>query len=148
MITHESTTKDVTGLAYGKWAPWIMGNLMKWNFYQVILAAAHFRQVWDHGILSIPILMKWVPEHLQSSWRYRHGLYRHDGVSNRRGLDCFLNRFFRCGSMKTSKLPVTGLCEMNPPVTGWLPSQRANNADKISILWRHRGFHNYLKQWH
>ena len=38
---------------------------------------------------------------------------------------------------KTSKLCVTGLCEGNPPVTGECPSQRASNAENVSIWWRH-----------
>ena len=38
---------------------------------------------------------------------------------------------------KTSKRRVTGLCEGNPPVTGGFPSQRASNAENVSIWWRH-----------
>ena len=51
---------------------------------------------------------------------------------------------------RTSNLRVTGLCEMNRPVTGEFPSQRANNAKNvsssciylivvsdISVLWTH-----------
>ena len=40
-------------------------------------------------------------------------------------------------SKKTSNLRVTGLCKGNPPVTGGFPSQRASNAENISIWWRH-----------
>ena len=36
-------------------------------------------------------------------------------------------------SKKTSKLRVTGLCE----VTGEFLAQRANNAENVSIWWRH-----------
>ena len=50
---------------------------------------------------------------------------------------CLLNRLFRRRSMKTSKLRVTGLCEGNSPVTGEFPSQRASNAENLSIWWRH-----------
>ena len=39
---------------------------------------------------------------------------------------------------KTSKLRVTVLCEWNPPVTRGFPSQRASNAENVSIWWRHR----------
>ena len=38
---------------------------------------------------------------------------------------------------KTPKLRVTGLCEGNPPVTDGFPSQRASNAENVSIWWRH-----------
>ena len=42
----------------------------------------------------------------------------HDGVSNHQPHDCLLNCLFRHRSKKTSKLPITGLCEGNSPVTG------------------------------
>ena len=37
---------------------------------------------------------------------------------------------------RTSKLRVTGLCDEKPPVTGGFPSQRASNAENVSIWWR------------
>ena len=40
-------------------------------------------------------------------------------------------------SKKTSILRATGLCEGNSPVTGEFPTQRASNAENISIWWRH-----------
>ena len=66
-------------------------------------------------------------------WRH-NGL---GGVWNHQRIDCLLSRLFRCRSKKTSKLLVIGLCEGNPPVTGEFPSQRASNADNVSIWWRH-----------
>ena len=51
-------------------------------------------------------------------------------------LGCLLMRLFRRRSMRTSKPHVTGLCERNPPVTDGFPSQRASNAENVSI-WRH-----------
>ena len=60
-----------------------------------------------------------------------------DGVSNHMRFDCLFNRLFRRRSKKTSKLRVTGLCEGNPPVTGGSASQRASNAENVSISWRH-----------
>ena len=68
-----------------------------------------------------------------SQWRHNE----RDGVSNHRCYDCLLNRLFGCGSKKTSKLRVTGLCEGNSPVTGEFPSQRASSAENASIWWRH-----------
>ena len=65
--------------------------------------------------------------------------YERDSVSNRRRLDCLLNRVFRRRSKETSKLRVTGFCEGNSPVTGEFPAQRASNAENVSILWRHYG---------
>ena len=48
----------------------------------------------------------------------------------------YLNRLFRRRSKKTSKLRVTGLCSGNSSVTGGFPSQRASNAENVSIWWR------------
>ena len=40
-----------------------------------------------------------------------------------------LNHSFRCRLKETSKLHITGLCAVNSPVTGELPTQRASNAE-------------------
>ena len=42
---------------------------------------------------------------------------------------------------KHKKLRITGLCAGNSPETGEFPSQMANNAQKISIWWRHHQFY-------
>ena len=49
-------------------------------------------------------------------------------------LNYLLNRLFRCRSKKTSKIRITGLCEGNPLVTGWFPSQRASNTKNDVVL--------------
>ena len=66
--------------------------------------------------------------------------WRHNergGVSNHRRLHCLLNCWFRRRSTKTSKLRVTGLCVGNSPVTVEFPTQKASNANHVSIWWRH-----------
>ena len=40
---------------------------------------------------------------------------------------------------KYIKLRVTGLCDGNSPMTGEFPTQRAGNAENVSIWWRHHG---------
>ena len=40
-------------------------------------------------------------------------------------------------SEKISKFLVTGLCEGNSTFTGEIPAQKASNAEKVSIWWRH-----------
>ena len=60
-----------------------------------------------------------------------------DGVSDHQPHDCLLACLFRHGSKKTPKLSVTGLCEGNSPGTGEFPAQKASNAKKVSIRWRH-----------
>ena len=74
---------------------------------------------------------------LNISWslQWRHN--GHDGVSNHQPRYCLLNRLFRRKSKKISKLPVTGPLWRNPPVTGEFPSERASNAENVSIWWRH-----------
>ena len=66
-------------------------------------------------------------------WR-RNGRY---SVSNHQPYDCLLNRLYRRRSKKTSKLRVTGVCVGNSPGTGEFPAQMANNAENVSIWWRH-----------
>ena len=73
------------------------------------------------------------PNYLPLQWRHNEC----DGASNHRRLDYLLNRLFRRRSKKISKLRVTGLCEGNPPVTGGFPSQRASNAENVSIWGPH-----------
>ena len=71
--------------------------------------------------------------HWPLQWRHNE----RDGVSNHRPEECLLKRLFMCRSKKTSKLRVIGLCEGNSPVTGEFPTQRASNAENVSIWWRH-----------
>ena len=57
-------------------------------------------------------------------------------VSNYLHLDCLLNRLFTRRSKTTSKLGVTGLSEGISPMTGKFLTQRARNAENVSIWWR------------
>ena len=70
-----------------------------------------------------------------SALRWSHN--GRDSVSSHQPHDCLLNRLFRRGSNKTSKLRVTGLCARNSPGTGEFPAQMASNAENVSIWWRH-----------
>ena len=76
-----------------------------------------------------------VPERTALQWRHN----RPDGVSNHQPHDCLLNRLFGRRSKKTSSLRVTGLCAVNSPMTGEFAAQMANDADNVSIWWRHHG---------
>ena len=78
--------------------------------------------------------MRWLLDS-QNPLQCRHN--DRDGVSNHLRLDGLLKRLFRRRSKKTSKLCVTGLCEGNSPVTDEFHSQRASNAENVSIWWRH-----------
>ena len=76
--------------------------------------------------------------------------WRHNGrdsVSNHRCLDCLLNRLFKRRSKKTSKLRVTGLCEVNSSVTGD-PAQRDGDAENVpfdDVIMRNILIDNTLK---
>ena len=72
---------------------------------------------------------------MRSSLRWRHN--DRDGVSNHQPHECLLNRLFRRRLKKISKFRVTGLCAGNSSVTGGFPAQRVNNAENVSIWWRH-----------
>ena len=51
---------------------------------------------------------------------------------------------------KHQQLRVTGLCAANSPVAGEFPAQKASNAEKVPIWWRHHGrsvFDEWLMQW-
>ena len=50
--------------------------------------------------------------------------------------------YLRRTSKTRSKLRVTALCEGNSPVTGEFPTQRASNAENVSIWWRHHEYKN------
>ena len=52
-----------------------------------------------------------------------------DAVSNHQPRHCLRNRLSRRRLKKTSKLPVTGLCVGNSPVTGEFPAQMASNTE-------------------
>ena len=86
------------------------------------------------------------------SWGFFISLqWRHngrDGVSNHQPHDYLLNRLFMRRSKKTSKLRVTGLCAGNSPGTGEIPTQRASNAENVSIWWRHHDNTDVSKMWH
>ena len=69
------------------------------------------------------------------SLRWRHN--GRDSVLNHQPNDCLLSRLFRRRSKKTSNLRVTGICAGNSLGTGKFPAQMANNAENVSVWWRH-----------
>ena len=77
--------------------------------------------------------LKWHLVFFSLQWRHNG----RDSVSNHQPHDCFLKRWFRHRSNKTSKLRATGLCAGNSPEAGEFPAQMASNAENVSIWWRH-----------
>ena len=85
----------------------------------------HTRNAFQNAVrkmmaIFITMMSRWAPWRLKSP---ASGLFAQSFVSLK----------------KTSKLRITGICEGNPPVTGGFPSQRASNAENVSIWWRHHG---------
>ena len=74
----------------------------------------------------------------EATYKWRHNGC--DGIPNHQPHDCLLNRLFRRGSMKTSKLRVTDLCAGNSPLTGEFPAQMARNAENASTWWCHHAY--------
>ena len=72
---------------------------------------------------------------LALQWRHT----RRHGVSNSGLSIVYANVCSGAHKKKTLKLRVTGLCEGNSPVTSEFPSQRASNAENVSISWRQLG---------
>ena len=89
--------------------------------------AAISQRTFSNAFSSTKIIVFWLQCHWNMFARVRFTVIQH-------GL---FNRLFRRRSKKISKLRVTGLCEENPPVTSGFPSQRASNAENVSIWWRH-----------
>ena len=90
-----------------------------------IMTAAHW------GLNKMAVIL---PTSLE--WRQ----IERDGILNRRRFNCL----YRRRSSKSSKLCVTGLCEGNPLVTLGFPSQRACNAEIVSIWSRHHVWMDFL----
>ena len=88
----------------------------------------------DVAYVSSPLtgLDRYVTFDITLQWRHNG----HDGVSNPQPHHCLLIRLFRLRS-KTSMLRATGLSVGNSPVTDDFPAQKASNAEKVSIWWRH-----------
>ena len=67
---------------------------------------------------------------------YRITVAKHD-VWNHRLLHCFSTVCFDVHQRKHQSFVLLVLCEGNPPVTGGFPSQKASNAESISMRWCH-----------
>ena len=86
--------------------------------------------------------------HNEKSLCYETLLWCHNGcgsISNHQPYNYLLNGLLRLRSLKTSKLYVTGLCEGNSPGTDEFLTQRASNAENISIWWCHHEMVSILK---
>ena len=92
----------------------------------------------QHGGVSGQIL-RCIVQCMKTSWHAL--LWRHN---ERVGVSIVCSSICSgADQRKTSKLCITGRCVGNPPVTGGFPSQRASDAEYISIfpyIWRrHHG---------
>ena len=86
------------------------------------------------------IKLNW-PSHLQTS-------HEDHGIQNHCQLDCWFNNLFKLTSNKTRKLHVNVHLLGEQLVTGGFPTQRASNAESISMSWHHHADHVYELDWH
>ena len=70
-------------------------------------------------------------------WDITVTLHEHHGISDHQQLDCLFNSEIMLTSKGTSSSVLLPLCEGNPLVTSGFPSQRATNAENVSISWHH-----------
>ena len=115
--------------SYTQSPPWssvfVDFNKLQWHWHTHLSRPSFLLRVKLHSAFTLlPLLCR----HIER-----------DGVSNHQAYECLFNRLFRCRSMKTSNLRVTGLLDGNSPVTGGFPSQRSSNAENVPIWWRHHG---------
>ena len=92
------------------------------------------------GIMPVPRAMIWgslwqVDKYTTLQWRH----IGRDGVSNHQRFDCLFNRLLRRRSKTRQHQSSASLAFVrgNSPLTGEFPSQRASNAENVSIWWRH-----------
>ena len=111
------------------WLPWVGA------MFAYLLSSAAQSEVLNKHTGACTIKEKPLLFRKTYTLRWRHN--GHDSVSNHQPHDCLLNRLFRRRSEKTSKLRVTGPCAGKSPGTGEFPAQMANNAENVSIWWRH-----------
>ena len=78
----------------------------------------------------------WFPFSWRNTLQWRHN-GRH-GISTHQQLHGLFNYLLWAISKKYQSSALLALCEGNSPVTGEFPSQRASNAERASIWWRHR----------
>ena len=105
-------------------------NLQKWCFLSLTETLLRDGTRWAQDFY---VLLLCYVHRKTLQWRHNG----RNGVSNHRHLKCLFNLSLRCRSKKTSKLRVTGLCEGKSPMTSEFPSQRASNAENVSIWWCH-----------
>ena len=115
-----------------KWWPFCLGlNVIKATIMTLLIAVD-----WETGQVISQATFTWLKRTNTLRWRH-NGLH---SVPNHQPHNCLLKRSFGHRSKNTSKLPVTGLCVGNSPVTGEFPAQMASNAENVSIWWRHHDF--------
>ena len=105
----DSSWHNVCQTSDSPYIPWVN----QWRFWCIhyvfiIKCTVHTKYYTRHVMKTLSTLLA-ICEGNPLQWRYND----HDGVSNHRRLNCFLNCLFRCRSKKASKLRAIGLCGEN-----------------------------------
>ena len=117
------------------------GSLVGWGGKAGVVSTQrgrwkHYAHIHTHTAAREVVIVSYYNEVIMSG----------DGVSNHQPHDCLPNGLIGHRSKKTSKLRITGLCEGNSLVTGEFPTQRASNAENVSIWWHYHGDVTWLSQ--
>ena len=94
--------------------------------YILLYVLSSVVRTWNYSVILVPNIT------VKSSWAW----WRFKSPAS----PFFAQQLVQAQIKENSKVRVTGLCEGNPPVTGRFVSQRACNAENISIWWRHHEY--------
>ena len=119
--TNSSTSLPVTSIF---WKRKKRNSISSFWYKEEPLLLLHFRKEWTFVCTPLKTTLQWY-----------HNEY--NGISNNQRLDCLLNQIVQAQIKENIKSlhhwPLRG----NTPVTSGFPSQRASNAENVSIWWRH-----------
>ena len=118
---------------YPRYMMCIRGYIYSYTRIQVSYGYLVCPHIFDELIILVRTYIYLYMFVLTLQWRHNGP----DGVSNHQHHDCLLIRLFGRRSKKISKHRVTGICAGKSPVTGEFSTQRASNAENVSIWWRH-----------
>ena len=133
-------------------ANWTLRNKLKWNYNQnttnfiqenscekivcetttISSTGTWVKATFGLSIIELEIILPnelLITCHTHCSYALQSRDKDRYGVSSHQPHHCLLNRLLKRRSKKTSKLHITGLCEVNSPVTSEFSAQRASNAE-------------------
>ena len=105
--------------------PFLRGIHLRWQ----LTRHQHWFRQWLHT--------KQAKGHYSNQWCISTMSNDHQDILIHLLLDCLYSSVRRLTSNENQNSASLALCGGNPPVTDGFPSQRASNAESVSIPWRH-----------